>query len=294
MNLKKKIKHTYVAVFLLCAAGVVGYCLWVNIFGATHESADEKRGAKPTKVIEIDEGTLPKKNGESAQKDGYTITREDAPAPKGAGASNTDVPSVKIPTPALGAVPQKTLHMPLESYNLASAKLIELKADIYTAEKTGKQTSNEVWLDTALYYNMLGDTQTARTIWLYLTKSSPGLFQSYGNLANQYMAEKNWPLAEAWYTKAIALKRDYLQYYQDLSDVYIAEKKTEAAVRTLEQGIAADTHSWSLCVALGRHFNTIGNIKKAHEVFNMGIERAKKAGDTAAAEAIEKEKIYTQ
>jgi tetratricopeptide (TPR) repeat protein len=247
----------------------------------------EKKSEEPAAVT-LAEKDLPKKVGESVQKNGYTITREDAPVAVQTVKKNT------IPLPVLGGVPLKPAGMPFDSYTLATSLLVALRAEMNASVRTSTVLPNESWLQIAQYYNMLGDHITARAVWLYLVSSEPGLFQPYGNLANQYVIEQNFTEAAVWYTRAIEKKADYLQYYSDLADVYVAQKNTTAAADTLKKGIVVDTKGWALHVALGRLYNTQGNLSEAHKVLNEAIARAKKAGNDAVAAEIEKEKIYTQ
>jgi tetratricopeptide (TPR) repeat protein len=268
---------------------VLGFGLW-RTTEAPEAVVAEGTDVQPT--INLDEKDLPQNVGESLQKDGYTITKELVP-----------VAEKEVPLPVgYATVPSKPASMSGEQYAGIVAKLkpiiVDIQKGIEKNTKDGRPLSSNLytdgWLDVALYKNALGDSNGARDVWVFLTKATPGLFQSYGNLANMYLGQQNFPEAVVWYKKAIEKKPDYLQYYQDLSDVYIAQKNTSAALEILKQGIAVDSTGWSLQVSLGRLYNSVGDINQAHIQFNNAIARAKKVGNTAAAEAIEQEKIYTQ
>jgi tetratricopeptide (TPR) repeat protein len=169
--------------------------------------------------------------------------------------------------------------------------IVDIQKQIDANTATGSQNLyTDGWLDLALYRNMLGDVTGAKEVWVYLTKVSPGLVQPYGNMANQFVVEKNFAEAETWYKIAIEKMPQALQYYQDLADVYIAQKRTADAIATLKAGIAADAKSWSLQVTLGRLYLAQGDVKGANAQFDAAIARAKAAGNTAAVEAIQQEK----
>lgn len=286
------------AIIGLVVVGVSGY---VYMYGVPFTDrfvkvAEIGENAAPA-TINLSPEDLPQNVGDSVQKDGYTITKELVPeSERGGNVGAVDLS--KIPTPNYTKIPARPSGMPVESYDAVVAKLRPLIADITKQieknAETGSQTLyTDGWLDVALYRNMLGDTAGAKEIWLYLVQASPGLVQPYGNLGNMYMTQQSFVEAEKWYKIAIEKMPNALQYYSDLADIYAAQKRTADMVTILKKGIAADTKSWNLLVMLGRHYNSVGDIKNAHTQFNNAIERAKKAGNTQAVEAIEAEKIYT-
>lgn len=242
-----------------------------------------------TPTINLTEDELPKV-GESITKDGYTITNEGVDT----AVSAPVVDLTKIPTPAYTAVPWKPATMDKTSYDAVVAKLQPLIERVTKQIADNKQNGTQLldtdaWLDIALYHNVLGDQAGAEALWLYLTKTSPGLVQPYGNLASMHMSRQEWDAAIPLYKKAISLMPKALQYYQDLADVYVAQKNTPAAIAILEEGSRADTASWSLLVTLGRLYAASGDATHARAAFEDAAARATKAGNAAAAEAIRAE-----
>jgi tetratricopeptide (TPR) repeat protein len=267
---------------------MIGYGVYMLGWVPKNEQHFDKPDAVPT--IELSPEELPAV-GESVTKDGYTITNE------GVGSGVRDIS--KIPLPNYSVIPKRQPSVAAESYSSIVDKMKPIIADITKQLESNAATGAQAlytdgWLDLALYRNMLGDVAGAEAIWRYLVAVSPGLVQPYGNLANMYLVQKNWGEAEKWYKEALVRMPEALQYYQDLADMYAAEQRDADYVQILTKGIEADKKAWSLQVTLGRYYNERGDIKNAHMQFNAAIERAKKAGNTAAVEAIEQEKIYVR
>lgn len=291
---------TIIVLGVLLVAGLQGYAYFTETKNSALDAASSElvpgtvvtTGDNNNPTINLSPDELPKV-GESITKDGYTITNEGID--EGSTVVQGEIDLSKIPTPNFSTIPKKPATMQHEVYAQITGKMqpiiVDIQKQIDTNKATGSQTLyTDGWLDLALYRNMLGDVAGAKEVWVYLTKASPGLVQPYGNMANQYLVEQNFVEAEKWYKIAIQKMPQALQHYQDLSDVYIAQKRTADAVAILKAGIAVDSKSWSLQVTLGRLYLAQGDGKSANIQFDAAIARAKAAGNTAAVEAIQQEK----
>lgn len=122
-----------------------------------------------------------------------------------------------------------------------------LQADVVDIKKQLKEspTDFEEWLDLGLHYKMAGDFEGARQVWEYVSVkgSLPTMYVALGNLGNLYLYFiKDYPKAEEYYRKAIALKPDEISYYVDMYTLYHYAYKTgtgaDAAI--LDEGLKAN------------------------------------------------------
>ena len=140
------------------------------------------------------------------------------------------------------------------------------------------------WLDLALQYKQINDIEGAREVWVYLTKAAPKHALSFYNLGYlHHISLKEYPMAEEYFTQAIAIDPSQELYYLGFHELYrySYKKDTTKAVDTLKQGMRALPDSINLTLTLASYYRDEKQDKKsAVQYFTQARDMAKKTGNT--------------
>jgi tetratricopeptide (TPR) repeat protein len=271
-------KFTAIATLLVLLIGLGVYVLFEKAEAPESPGVSEEKGLETEllKNIQLDPNDLPKNVGDSVVKDGYTITKEEVPAPA--------ILQPKKNLPTYDIIPKRPSTVDVAAYDVLVKKLQTVISMIQKGDRV-----DDALLDVALYNNMLGNSEKAVEIWRYMNANSPKQIQPVTNLAQYYMGKGNFPEAEKWFLKAISNEPKFLQSYQDLSEIYKTQKRFDEAVALLKKGAVADPASHSLHVSLAQLYVSIGKGEDAKQEYITAISIARKSGNEQLIRALEED-----
>jgi tetratricopeptide (TPR) repeat protein len=154
----------------------------------------------------------------------------------------------KSEAPILAQVMQPSLSRPY----IITAELPEdaktiLRSNVekIVAELKENPEHFETWFELATHYKIAGDYKGAEEIWQYITVNAPANmhYVAWANLGDLYMNFiKDYPKAEEYYKKAIALKSDEISLYADMYRLYryLYKTDTSAAADILAEGLRSN------------------------------------------------------
>src|SRR3989338_251506 len=151
-----------------------------------------------------------------------------------------------------------------------------------------------VWFDLAVYYRMVGDHEGAVEIWEYISATHPQEGISLHNLGEyNFHTAKNYPLAESYYRKSIAVVPQLASNYTDLHEMYryVYKQDTTAAADALKEGIGRVTGSQAidLEITLGTYYAENGNTADAIAYITKARDSAKALGNTRLVDQLNKQ-----
>lgn len=216
-----------------------------------------------------------------ATQGGVEVTKIDG-LPEGASVEVVDSVDSKLfdstPRPALErALPQGAL--PDTTY----AAMVKNRAEAVAMIEENPALMTQ-WIGLGAVHKQAGDYEGARIYWTYVATVNPQNLAVHWNLGNLYVYYlKDIAMAEAAFSKAIALDASFIPAYLEL---YLARKeagKTESALEALSSGIAKNPADTDLRVALARHYRDAKDAAAARAAYDGAITAAEKAGNTSLA-----------
>ncbi len=112
------------------------------------------------------------------------------------------------------------------------------------------------WMELGNNRRIAGDTEGALEVWTYITQVAPNHYLAYSNLGDLYMHTlKDYPKAEASFTKSIELKPKHVDGYRNLYMLYhyLYKTDTELDGDILAQGLRANPDNPDLLQLLGEY-----------------------------------------
>ena len=193
------------------------------------------------------------------------------------------VPAPGLNRPLVFSAPDLTSEL-TEFYKQNIEKLVSaLKSDPKQIDK---------WLELGLLYKQIGDYAGAEEVWKYIAEVSSEKVIVYGNLGDLYQFYiKNYPKAEDYMKKVIALKPDNVAGYRALYDLYTLsyKEKMPEALKTLSSGLAKNPDNYDLLVLTASYYKMVGDKVNAKIYYEKALAVADKAGMAVAKQAIEDE-----
>ena len=155
-------------------------------------------------------------------------------------------------------------------------------------------TKVAAWLDLAIRYKTAGDFDGAVKIWEYLAAQYPTDPVPPHNLGEYYFhTVKNYPKAEQYYRRAIAVAPQFPINYLDLHDMYryVYKEDTTAAVDILKEALEKvdSTQGIDVLIALAGYYNSKGDTENARVNYTLARDAAKKLGNKALVERLDAE-----
>jgi len=135
------------------------------------------------------------------------------------------------------------------------------------------------WYDLAIDYRMVQDYAGAVEIWKYLSVKYPTDGISLHNLGEYYFhTVKDYPTAEGYYLRSLAVQPSLEQDYLDLADMYeyAYKQNTTAAVDILKEGASAlgSPHGIDLVLRLGQYYADTHDVKDARATYQIALQAA--------------------
>ncbi len=179
--------------------------------------------------------------------------------------------------------------LPEDVRSLVVQSVEKLKSELRT-----DPTNVAAWLDLAIRYKTAGNFEGAVEIWEYLAAAYPTDSVPLHNLGEYYFhTVKDYPKAEQYYLRAIAVAPQFSINYLDLHDMYryVYKQDTTAAADILKEALTKIDGSQSIDVllALARYDESKGDIENARTNYTLARDAAKKLGNTALVKRIDEE-----
>ena len=149
-----------------------------------------------------------------------------------------------VPPPSLtGAIKIDSTSLPADAQTILRQKEEALIAELKT-----NPSRVDLWLQLGVDRKIGGDYAGAIEAWNYVAKVGPTSinYVAYGDLGDLYMNfVKDYPKAEVSYKAAIAINSKVIDYYRDLSGLYVSFYKqgTGAANAIVAQGLKANPNN---------------------------------------------------
>ncbi|MBI5003900.1 tetratricopeptide repeat protein [Candidatus Kaiserbacteria bacterium] len=149
------------------------------------------------------------------------------------------------------------------------------------------------WFDLAIEYRMVADYAGAVEIWKYVSAIHPDEGISLHNLGEYYFhTAKDYPAAEEYYMRSIAVAPQLTQNYSDLADMYtyVYKQDTSATVDILKQGISKTTspENLSLIAQLAGYYANKNDTKDARVYYEQALQIAESMKNPNLAAQIKK------
>ncbi len=179
-------------------------------------------------------------------------------------------------------------NVPAEARTIITNKAVALSAKL-NSDPT--QIAN--WLDLAVQYHQAGDYQGAREIWEFLVKVAPNELTPYDNLGRLYRLDlKNYPKAEEYFRKSIAVKASVVAY-MELYELYKYSYKTgtNTVIDLLKEASAKFPQNPDFSALLGLEYRDRGDKENARLWLQKGVDIARAIGQSAYAAQLEEEII---
>lgn len=135
------------------------------------------------------------------------------------------------------------------------------------------------WLDLAIQYRAVGDTEGAMQIWQYLTEIFPNDTTAFFNLASAYhFEERDYEKSEQYYRRAIKIDPTSVSGYIGLHDLYRHSYKQEstAAIDVLREALGSVSAADAIQIysLLAQYYESRGNISLAIENYQKLLKSA--------------------
>ncbi len=209
--------------------------------------------------------------------------------PEGASVEVVDSVNEKL----FNETPRPALERPLPQGTIPSdvyALMVKHRAEAVAMLKENPALMTQ-WIGLGAAHKQVGDYEGARIYLTYVVTVNPNNLAAILNLGNLYAYYlKNQVNAETYFGKAIAVDPSYVPAYLELYQAQKGQGKTDAAVVTLQRGIAKNPADTDLPVALAHHYRDAHDIPKAKEAYAVAIAAATKAGNTSLAASLTSEK----
>ena len=195
--------------------------------------------------------------------------------------------AITNPVPSLNRPTKIPENFPQEARPVYETNLAQLK------DTLGKDPTNiTAWLDLAIYYRMVGDNEGAVQIWKYISAKHPDNGVALHNIGEYYFhTVRDYPTAESYYRRAIAVAPEMSANYSDLFEMYQSDYKQEgtAATDIMREGISKvqTASSLSLLLTFGEYQAKKGDTAGARESFNRARDIAKSLGNEALVQEID-------
>ena len=153
------------------------------------------------------------------------------------------------------------------------------------------------WLSLAAQYKIIGDYESTRDIWEFLSISFTVSGTVLNNLGDLYHYDlKDFPKSEESFRKAIENDKSNIQSYIGLHELYKYSYKQETSlvIDILIEGIEDNPINIDLMITLANYYKERGNMSKgdqtnAQKYYEQAREKAQKLGNTQLIEAITQE-----
>lgn len=191
------------------------------------------------------------------------------------------------PRPSL----DRAIHYP-ESFDENTKTLFDQKLE--KAKTALRENPNDVsaWFDLAIYYRMVNDQAGAVEIWKYVSTKYPTEGISLHNLGEYYFhTAKDYPTAEQYYMRSIAIAPQLGQNYLDLFDMYkyVYKQETIAAPDILKQGASkvSISEGTGYFRMLGLYYQEKGDTANARTYYKQALAGAQSMRDSAQVKQIQ-------
>ncbi len=185
------------------------------------------------------------------------------------------------PRPSLNRPTAFSSDFTPEARQIFNTNLAKTKAQI-----TANSRDISAWFDLAILYRMVGDYAGAAEIWEYVSALYPADPVSLHNLGEYYFhTVKDYPKAEGYYRRSLAVGPKLEQDYLDLADmyIYVYKQDTTAAADILKEGISKidPPHNVNLMIRLASYYAEKNDSKNARVYYDQALQVARALGNTA-------------